>query len=270
MPQQFVATFLEREEVPPASAIVRLAVPRAVVEAATPGQFVMLHQGLAEGRDPLLARPFSIMRAAKTTDGPGGAAGTLDLLVFTSGRGVRRLVEARPGDAFAALGPLGKGYQLGERVRRALLLAAGHGVAPIVALAEAALPRCVEDTILLGAPTATQLLPLVYLPDEAEVVVATADGSRGHHGAVTDLVEGYVEWADAIYAYLPEPLYGDLRDALRRYRGPRIPPPVQVAMERAMACGVGVCLGCVVETKTGLKTVCRDGPVFSLPDLVLE
>jgi dihydroorotate dehydrogenase electron transfer subunit len=277
VPQQFVARFVEREEVPPIGAIVRLAAPPGVTRAVTPGQFLLLHQGFGESRDPLLARPFSIMRAGSDGAGGGdGGEGYLDLLVDTGGtggtgrRGTARLASARPGDTFAALGPLGNGYQLGPKVRRALLVAVGHGVAPLVALAEAALARDLEVVFLLGAPTAAQLLPLSHLPDAAEVVVATADGSRGHHGQVTDLVPDYVEWADAICACAPEPLYAHLRDALRRYRGARRLPPVQVAMERAMACGVGVCLGCVVETTSGMRTVCRDGPVFPLDQLVLE
>lgn len=265
MPQQFDAVFREREDVLPTSAIVRLAVPRAVVDTAAPGQFVLLHLAAGGSQDPFLARPFSIMRA--TQDGEDSL---LDLLVFTGGRGAARLADARPGERFTVVGPLGKGYQLGERARRVLLLAAGHGIAPIVALAEASLRLNLEVTMLVGAPTAGQLLPLTYLPDDAEVVVATQDGSRGHHGTVIDLVGDYLAWADAIYAYTPEGLYRELRDKLRGYRGTRPLPPVQVAMERSMACGVGVCLGCVVPTTTGLKTVCRDGPVFALTELVLD
>ncbi len=246
MPQQFVARFVEREEVLPAGAIVRLAAPAGVIRTVTPGQFLMLHQGLGESRDPLLARPFSIMRAGTNGGATADAGeGYLDLLVYTGGtggRGAGRLATARPGDTFTALGPLGNGYQLGPKVRRALLVAAGHGVAPLVALAEAALARDMEVVFLLGAPTAAQLLPLSHLPDDAEVVVATTDGSRGHRGQVTDLVPDYVEWADAISGTAPEPLYVHLRGALRRYRGARRLPPVQVAVERAMACGVGVCL----------------------------
>lgn len=268
MPQQFTARFIEREDVLPQNAIVRLAAPRSVVDAVTPGQFVMLHQGLETGRDPLLPRPFSIMRATRAL--AADEQDSLDLLVFTGGRGAGRLTEARFGEPFAALGPLGNGYQLGARVSRALLIAVGHGIAPMIALAEAALKRGVAVTMLVGAHTAAQLLPLTHLPADAEVVVATADGSRGHHGAVTDLVAEYIEWADAVYAYAPEPVYVALREALRSYRGTRTLPPVQVAMERAMACAVGVCLGCVVETKAGLKTVCRDGPVFPLDHVVLD
>lgn len=265
MPQQFTARFLEAEAVLPATRIVRLAVPASVAGAVMPGQFVLIGNG--QGRDPLLPRPYGVMRAARAAR--EGDDSTIDLLVHTGGRGVGRLAEARPDETFPALGPLGSGFELEPRVSRALLLAVGHGIAPLLVLAERALARGVAVTILLGAPTAAALLPLPYLPEEAEIVVATGDGSRGHHGAVTDLVANYIEWADAIYAYAPEAAYGALRDALRAYRGARTLPPVQVALERPMACGMGVCLGCVAETTGGLKTVCRDGPVFPLDSLVL-
>ena len=264
MAQQFMAQLLEAEEILPRNLLLRLAVPASVAAAATPGQFVLLGTG---GRDPLLSRPYSIMRATRAAR--EGDQGALDLLVFTGGRGGEVLARVRAGEEFPTLGPLGHGYTLEPRVRRALLIAVGHGIAPIVALAETALARGVEVVMLVGAPTAASLLPLPYLPEEAEIVIATADGTRGHHGAVTDLLPNYLEWADAIYTYAPEPSYVALREALRGYRGARTLPPVQAAMERAMACGLGVCLGCVVETKGGLRTVCRDGPVFPLEQLVI-
>lgn len=265
MPQQFQAKIIESEAVMPMNALVRLEVPAAVAANAEPGQFLMLGSG---GRDPLLPRPYSILRANRPM--AGEAEGSLDLLIFTGGRGGLRLGDARPGDAFPALGPLGNGFALDGRTRRALLIAVGHGVAPLIALAEQALARGVEVVMLIGGTSAGGLLPVTYLPEEAEILVATADGSRGHHGAVTDLVPNYLEWADAIYAYAPEPTYAALRDTLRAYRGARTLPPVQAAMERSMACGMGVCLGCVVETKGGLKTVCREGPVFPLESLILN
>lgn len=80
MPQQFVARFLEAETPMPMNAIVRLAVPASVAAAATPGQFVLL--GAGQGRDPLLLRPYSIMRAVRAVSEGEGA---LDLLVFTGG-----------------------------------------------------------------------------------------------------------------------------------------------------------------------------------------
>jgi dihydroorotate dehydrogenase electron transfer subunit len=264
VPQQFTARLIDTTSVLPMNAVVRLAVPGSVAAAAQPGQFLMLQSG---GRDPLLPRPYSIMRATRAAR--EDEDGTLELLVFTGGRGGNVLADAAPGAPFPILGPLGKGYELDGRVRRALLIAVGHGIAPIIALAESALARGVEVVMLVGAPSAASLLPLPYLPEDAEIIVATADGSRGHHGAVTDLVAEYLEWSDAIFAYAPEGIYVALREVLRGYRGARTIPPVQAAMERSMACGMGVCLGCVVETNAGLRTVCRDGPVFPLDTLVL-
>jgi dihydroorotate dehydrogenase electron transfer subunit len=264
MAQQFLARVIDSEMVMSANALVRLAVPASVATATSPGQFLMLGSG---GRDPLLPRPYSILRVNRAVQGE--ADGSLDLLVFTGGRGGLRLGDARPGDAFPALGPLGNGFTLGERVRRVLLIAVGHGVAPLIALAEQALAKGIEVVMLVGAQGANSLLPLTYLPEEAEIVVATADGSRGHHGAVVELVPNYLEWADAICAYAPEATYAALRDVQRAYRGARTLPPVQAAMERSMACGMGVCLGCVIETTSGLRTVCRDGPVFPIEKLVL-
>jgi len=262
--QQFMAQLLEAEEILPKNVLMRLAVPASVAAAAMPGQFVMLGSG---GRDPLLPRPYSIMRATRAAR--EGEQGALDLLVFTGGRGSEALARVHAGEQFPTLGPLGHGYTIEPRVRRALLIAVGHGIAPMVALAETALARGMEVVMLVGAPTAASLLPLPYLPEEAEIVIATTDGTRGHHGAATDLLPNYLEWADAIYAYAPEPAYVALREGLRAYRGARTLPPVQAAMERSMACGMGVCLGCMVETKGGLKTVCRDGPVFPLEQLVI-
>src|SRR5215218_5174969 len=87
VPQQFTARFVEAEAVLPAGAIVRLVVPSSVASAVTPGQFLLL--GNSHGRDPLLPRPYSIMRAARDGDD-----GLLDLLVFTGGRGASQLAAA--------------------------------------------------------------------------------------------------------------------------------------------------------------------------------
>lgn len=267
MARQASARVIESAEVLPAQLLLKLAVPAAIAGAAKPGQFVMLRAGGPGGYDPLLPRPFSIMTA--TVDPSGTGDGELELLVFTGGRGAEQLAATRPGDAFPLLGPLGNGFELGERTRRLLLLASGHGVAPLVGLARAALAHGIEVTMLLGAPSVDRLLPLSLLPDEAEVVIATADGSRGQHGRTVDLASEYLDWADRVCAYLPEHDYVELRALVHRRAGGGKPVPVQAAMERTMACGMGVCLGCVVETTSGLRTACHDGPVFDLERLVL-
>ena len=119
---------------------------------------------------------------------------------------------------------------------------------------------------LLGAADASGLLAAGHLPSAVEYVVATDDGSKGHRGFVTDLVPDYVRWADQVFACGPEPMYRSLRNGLLPLRiGNR--PRVQVSMEREMACGLGACLGCVVETKRGMRTSCVEGPVFDMDDV---
>jgi dihydroorotate dehydrogenase electron transfer subunit len=119
----------------------------------------------------------------------------------------------------------------------------------------------------MGAADESGLLPASELPSSVEYVVATDDGSRGHHGFVTDLVPDYLRWADQVFACGPEAMFRSLRAVVLPQRiGGK--PPVQVSVERTMACGLGACLGCVVETKRGMQASCVQGPVFDMDDVV--
>jgi dihydroorotate dehydrogenase electron transfer subunit len=133
--------------------------------------------------------------------------------------------------------------------------------------------------------------PSSLLPDEVEYVVATDDGSLGHHGFVTELVPDYEAWADQAFACGPAPMLAALaglaagrRDrlgvaALGRKRGAGRAPAVgspaarrkaflQVSMEQNMGCAVGACLGCVVMSTSGSpQRVCREGPVFAAEEI---
>jgi dihydroorotate dehydrogenase electron transfer subunit len=122
-----------------------------------------------------------------------------------------------------------------------------------------------------------------------EYVVATDDGSLGHHGYVTDLVPRYEAWADQAFACGPEPMLASLarlaagREArlgvarLGRRRPTRQAPMgspqarrkawLQVSMEQNMGCAVGACLGCVVIGVAGPQRVCREGPVFAADEI---
>jgi dihydroorotate dehydrogenase electron transfer subunit len=135
-------------------------------------------------------------------------------------------------------------------------------------LSDEAVRRGLNVTFLMGAMNAEGLLATSFLPSAVEFVAATNDGSQGHRGFVTDLVPEYVRWADQIFACGPEPMYRSLRNAAAPLRMGRR-PQIQVSMEREMACGVGACLGCVVETRHGMQTSCVQGPVFDLDEVVL-
>jgi dihydroorotate dehydrogenase electron transfer subunit len=182
------------------------------------------------------------------------------------GRGSAWLAARRPGDRLEILGPLGNTYEISPRSRNLLMVAGGVGVAPLVMLSDQAVAAGLNVTFLMGSLDADGLLAPALLPSVVEYVVGTDDGSKGHRGFVTDLVPDYVLWADQIFACGPEPMYRSLRAAvLPRRLGTR--PQVQVSMEREMACGLGACLGCVVETKRGMQTSCIQGPVFDMDDL---
>jgi len=122
--------------------------------------------------------------------------------------------------------------------------------------------------LLLGASTATQIYPRRLLPPEAEPVITTEDGTAGKKGMITDLLPDFADWADQIFACGPTEMY---RDMARRKQELKLEgKPVQICLEVRMGCGRGVCYGCTVKTKRGLKQVCTDGPVFDLDDILWD
>ncbi len=145
--------------------------------------------------------------------------------------------------------------------------------------------------LLYGATTASQVYPSSLLPDEVEYVVATADGSLGHRGAIADLVTEYEAWADQSFAAGPPALLGDVARlaagrrgrlgvaTLGRKRGGGRPPApgspearrksfLQVAVEQTVACAGGTCQACAIMGASGAtQRACREGPVFGADEL---
>ena len=277
--KQVLAPVVSNAEVTQGTYLLRLRAPE-IARHAQPGQFVHVRcapvgvlatsdqpspqpsPGKGEGAeslawDPLLRRPISIMRANRES-------GELDILFDVVGRGTALLSRVRPGDALDVLGPLGRPFGLKASTRQALLVGGGVGVPPLVALAEEAIARGVSVTLVAGFRSAAKVLPAELLPPEVEYVVTTDDGSAGRPGLVTESLAEYLSWADQLFACGPLPML----KALARLDLPRS-LPVQVSMEERMGCAMGVCLGCVVQTRHGLQRVCRDGPVFDLRELDL-
>jgi dihydroorotate dehydrogenase electron transfer subunit len=247
---------------------------------ARAGQFVHVrtpdHSGL------VLRRPFSI----NTVDRAGGL---VSIHFRVTGKGTETLARLHPDDTTDMLGPLGRPFEVDPRTQHLLLVAGGLGMAGVRALADEALEAGRRVVILFGAATAGEVYPSSLLPDEVEYVVATDDGSLGHHGYVTDLVPRYEAWADQAFACGPEPMLASLarlaagRDArlgvarLGRRRPTRQAPMgspqarrkawLQVSMEQNMGCAVGACLGCVVIGVAGPQRVCREGPVFAADEI---
>jgi dihydroorotate dehydrogenase electron transfer subunit len=229
----------------------------AVARAAGAGQFLMMRCG--GGYDPLLPRPMSFHRFRREGDERQFA-----LLFDIRGRGTEWLAQREPGDAIDVFGPLGHGYTVDKASHNLLLVAGGTGVAALVALADEAAADGRSLTLLQGARTAASLFPTALLPPEVEVVIATDDGSAGHNGLVTDLLAQYLPWADQVFACGPTPMFQAMTDVVRQQASRK---PVQVLLEERMACGTGVCYGCAVFTRRGVRLVCKDGPRFELREV---
>ncbi len=259
-PRSFRGTVTAIDPVMGDSVLLSISAPPAMVRQLRSARFFEILCRHERFYDPLLRRPYSVFTADPD-------AGTLTFLVRPYGRGSVWLAERVIGDVVDVLGPLGNTYEIAPKSSNLLMVAGGVGVAPLVMLAEEAISRGLQVTFLMGAENAAGLLAASYLPESVEYVVATEDGSRGHLGFITDLVPQYVDWADQIYACGPEPMYRSLRTTLAAAKA-RPRKPIQISIEQSMACGLGTCLGCVVETKRGMRTSCVEGPVFDLEEIV--
>jgi len=250
---------------------------------ARAGQFV--HVRTPDWSGLVLRRPFSF----NTID---RIRGEVSIHFRVTGKGTEGLARKRPGELLEMLGPLGRPFEVDPRTRHVLLVAGGLGVAGVRALAGEALEAGRRVALLLGAASATEVYPSSLLPDEVEYVVATDDGSLGHHGFVTELLPDYERWADQAFACGPAPMLAAVarlaagRDArlgvarLGRKGGGRAFPQgstqarrkawLQVSMEQNMGCAVGACLGCVVMGTDGPQRVCREGPVFAADEIAWD
>jgi dihydroorotate dehydrogenase electron transfer subunit len=212
------------------------------------GQFYMLtaaeRWGGGAGERPFLPRAFSVLRAGD---------GELQFLIEDVGPGTKRLCELHRGDALLLVGPLGNGFAPPREGRAALLVGGGVGIAPL-AIWQDELGG--EATTLVGFRDASHAAGAALLTD---ATVSTDDGSVGHHGLVTELLEDELSTrADdvEVYACGPPPMLEAVRELCGRHQA-----PAQLALESGMACGFGACFGCVVPTVDGYVRLCVDGPV---------
>jgi dihydroorotate dehydrogenase electron transfer subunit len=230
------------------------------------GQFVMLSpgaRGAVERTDPLLPRPMAIYR-----ERPSEGGAEIDILYKVSGRGTGLLAEARPGERVRVVGPLGRGFDPPSGGQPALLVGGGTGIASLYGLAAAAAGNG-PVRVLLGGRSRVDLMGREDFEGlDVGLEVATEDGSEGHRGLVTELLERAL--ADApeavVYACGPTPMMRRCAE-IAAGSGARC----QVSLENPMACGFGVCLGCAAPVAAGgFALVCRDGPVFEAEAVVWE
>lgn len=232
-----------------------------VGEASRPGQFVAVSVGGAS-TGMLLRRAFAI--AAATPSGVYG--GTVQFVVAVRGPGTAWLAELRQGDHVNVVGPLGRPFRLPAKPVPAILVGGGYGSAPLLGLAEALRARDCRVDFILGASTADRLYGELDAKRAAtRIELTTDDGSAGREGVVTDMLGLAIERAGAGVVYACGPM-GMLRACGEIAASYGI--PCEVAVEESMACGIGVCMTCVLpvigdDQVTRMARSCVDGPVFS-------
>lgn len=226
-----------------------------IAAGARPGQFAHVLCSTPDQLDPLLRRPLSFSRIEPDR-------GQVAFLIDTVGRGTSWLVNRPIGTEIDMLGPLGGSFDFQPDRGRALMVGGGIGLAPLIALADLAPAQGVQVRLLAGGRDAHQVTPREWLDSSVDYRVATDDGALGHHGYVTDLVPDQFGWCDQIFVCGPTPMMramAELTSELAAAHGPR---PAFTSLEARMGCAIGVCYSCVVQTTTGPRRVCHDGPVF--------
>ena len=233
-----------------------------------PGQFVMIRVSSYDNlTDPLLSRPFSIHRQA--------IDGSIEILYKVVGKGTDLLTHLRKGDYIEFIGPLGNSFPI-HPSDEALIIAGGIGIAPMLSLIET-IKSANPDTaikVFLGGRGEEDLLCVEELKSlTSNIFLTTNDGSAGTKGYVTDALHEYLHNINGneirtritVYACGPMPM---LRKVLELTEHANI--ETYVSLESAMACGIGLCMGCVVKKRDdGYLLVCKDGPVFKGNEIVM-
>lgn len=233
----------------------------SISNTAMPGQFI--HVRCSEGYRPLLRRPFSIM---------GVQGEDVKIIYKVVGKGTQLLSGLEQGDMLDVLGPLGESFSLPQDGKKVIVVGGGVGVAPLSFLIDFMVEKKVnvlDNIILILGVKNSQELILQEKFSNRELIdlhLVTEDGSKGEKGTAIDKFKTICPNSSnnktVVYGGGPKPMLKELShicNANDIYG--------EIAYENVMACGVGACLGCVVKTNSGLKRVCRDGPVFEVSEI---
>lgn len=231
-----------------------------VAEAARPGQFVALAVGGPTSAN-LLRRCFSLHKVS-----PSGAyGGTLDVVIAAKGPGTQWLAGLRAHDKVDVVAPLGRPFPIPTEPVACVLVGGGYGSAPLFWLADVLRERGCHVEMVLGAASEDRLFGVVEARRSADgVTVTTDDGSAGRRGWVSDVLPEIITRTSAAVVYGCGPM-GMLRSITEVATAHGA--VAQVAVEESMACGVGVCMTCVMPVRgkdgtTRMVRSCVEGPVF--------
>jgi dihydroorotate dehydrogenase electron transfer subunit len=232
------------------------------------GQFFHLKVANS-GNDPLLRRPFSVFDVNYKNK-------SISLLYRMIGRGTEILSNYNMGDKLDVLGPLGNGFTLDKGNKNIHLVGGGMGIAPLYFLTKKLASRNnnnVKINVFLGTKRKNEMLYFTKLFSNVNMHTlkrATSDGSIGFKGNVVNmwknmLSKNSLAGSNYVYTCGPEIMLKSIQKVIKKYniKG-------ECSLERRMGCGIGVCLSCICETKNGQQRTCKEGPVFSLSEVVFD
>jgi dihydroorotate dehydrogenase electron transfer subunit len=222
-----------------------------------PGQFVHIRTDDG-GLQPFFRRPFSVFRARKY----------VEIFYEVRGPGTRLLSLKKKGDLIDVLGPLGNPFIMPpHEIRQVVMVAGGIGVAPMLILSDVLKRKKYELVLLFGGRNRGHVYPMQEFKENGvSIHIATDDGSVGAKGRVSVLFDKIrKDPSTFIYTCGPNPMMKAVQEFAVKHgiRG-------QASCEEVMSCALGACLGCSIETKSGFKTVCYDGPSFDLDEVIFK
>ncbi|MGO1922586.1 MAG: dihydroorotate dehydrogenase electron transfer subunit [Jeotgalicoccus sp.] len=220
-----------------------------------PGQFV--HVRVSKSTEHVLRRPISISNINPEKN-------EITITFRAEGPGTKKLAEINEGETVDVLMPLGNGYDVetAEAGEHVLIVGGGIGVPPLYELAKQLNKRGVITTHILGFNSKKDVFYEEAFKAFGETQVATADGTYGTRGFVTDVIQNIGTDFDKFYACGPKVMLKVLDETM--------PMDGFISLEERMGCGFGVCYACVCETTAGEQVkICTDGPVFEKGAVVL-
>lgn len=239
-----------------------------IAQSARPGNFVAISVG-GEGSALVLRRAFAIYRSSDK----GSAGGVIELVIAPHGQGSKWLASRNVHDTVDMVGPLGTAFGIPTEPVRAILVGGGYGSAPLFGLAEILKARGCRVDMILGASSAGKIYaPLDGKRSVSSMTITTDDGSAGLHGRVSDALPGIIEEneSEIIYSCGPMAMLEAIQTMAEKYQLVH-----QASVEESMACGIGVCMTCVVPLRgtdgvVRMSRTCIDGPVMDGANVIWD
>ena len=233
-----------------------------------PGNFIAIAVG-GPGSSMVLRRAFAIYRAIERDDG----IGLIELVIAPHGQGSKWFTSLSQGEKVDLVGPLGTSFGIPTEPVRALLVGGGYGSAPLFGLSEILKLRGCRVDMVLGASTANKIYaPLEGKRSVSSLTITTDDGSAGIRGKVTDVISRIIDENNVEILYSCGPMA--MLEAITKITSEKTVVH-QCAIEESMACGIGVCMTCVIPIKDEdgiirMKRSCIDGPVVDGESVVWD